>query len=112
MTSTFTAACIQNEGFADMDASVAAASALARAARAAGAELICLPEYFSCYKPEETGAVVGPHAEPAHPALAQFRALAGELGAWLLLGSLGYVVYYIAVSLYLSTRDLDTSSPW
>ncbi len=88
MTASFTAACIQNEGFADMAASVAAASALVRAARAEGAELICLPEYFSCYKPEETEAVVGPHAEPAHPALAQFRSLAGELGAWLLLGSL------------------------
>jgi predicted amidohydrolase len=32
--------------------------------------------------------VVGPHAEPAHPALAHFRTLAEELGAWLLLGSL------------------------
>ena len=32
--------------------------------------------------------MVGPHAEPAHPALAHFRALAEELGAWLLLGSL------------------------
>ena len=88
MTAIFTAACIQNEGIADMDASVAAATELARAARADGAELICLPEYFSCYKAGETEVVVGPHAEPAHPALAHFRALAGELGAWLLLGSL------------------------
>ena len=88
MTAIFTAACIQNEGIADMDASVAAATELARAARADGAELICLPEYFSCYKAGETEVVVGPDAEPAHPALAHFRALAGELGAWLLLGSL------------------------
>ncbi len=50
MTGPFTAACIQNEAVADMDASIEAATALVRAARGAGAELICLPEYFSCYK--------------------------------------------------------------
>ncbi len=88
MTATFTAACIQNEALADMAASVAAATGLVRAARGDGAELICLPEYFSCYKAAETEVVVGPQAEPAHPALAQFRSLAAELGAWLLLGSL------------------------
>jgi predicted amidohydrolase len=88
MTATFTAACIQNEGLADMGASIAAASELVRAARGSGADLICLPEYFACYKAAETEVVVGPHAEPAHPALTHFRALAEELGAWLLLGSL------------------------
>ncbi len=88
MTATFTAACIQNEGLADMDASVAAATELVRAARAEGAELICLPEYFACYKAEASEVIVGAHAEPAHPALSHFRALAEELGAWLLLGSL------------------------
>ena len=88
MTATFTAACVQNEGLADMAASIAAATELVRAARADGAELICLPEYFACYKAAESEVVVGPHAEPAHPALAHFRSLAEELGAWLLLGSL------------------------
>jgi predicted amidohydrolase len=88
MTATFTAACIQNEGLADMDASIADASELVRAARGSGADLICLPEYFACYQAGEHEAIVGPRAEPAHPALAHFRALAGELGAWLLLGSL------------------------
>jgi predicted amidohydrolase len=88
MTTTFTAACIQNEGLPDMDASIKAASDLVRAARADGAELICLPEYFSCYQAAETEVTVGPQAEPAHRALTHFRGLAGELGAWLLLGSL------------------------
>ena len=88
MTTTFTAACIQNEAIADMAASVAAATELVRAARADGAELICLPEYFACYKAAETEVVLGPHAEPAHPGLAHFQALAEELGAWLLLGSM------------------------
>ncbi len=79
MTTTFTAACIQNEGLADMAASVAAATELVRAARGSGAELICLPEYFACYKAAETEFIVGPQAEPVHPALAHFRGLAEEL---------------------------------
>jgi predicted amidohydrolase len=62
MTANFTAACIQNEGLADMDASVAAASELVRAARGSGADLICLPEYFACYKAEEHEVTVGPRA--------------------------------------------------
>ncbi|MCH8038029.1 MAG: carbon-nitrogen hydrolase family protein, partial [Proteobacteria bacterium] len=69
MTTTFTAACIQNEAVADMDASIEQATALVRAARGAGAELICLPEYFSCYKAAADAVIVGPRAEPAHPAL-------------------------------------------
>ncbi len=88
MTGPFTAACIQNQAVADMDASIEQATALVRAARGAGAELICLPEYFSCYKAEADAVIVGPRAEPAHPALTHFQALAEELGAWLLLGSL------------------------
>ena len=48
MTKLFKVACVQNGATADMDASMAEATALARAARAAGAELICLPEYFTC----------------------------------------------------------------
>ena len=67
MTTTFTAACIQNEAVADMDASIAAATELVRAARRAGAELIFLPEYFSCYKAAADAVTVGPRAAPAHP---------------------------------------------
>ncbi len=88
MSATFTAACIQNEAVADMGASVAAATELVRAAHAAGAELICLPEYFACLKADAAGFEVGAHGEAAHPALSHYRDLAAELGAWLLLGSL------------------------
>ncbi len=88
MTGTFTAACIQNEAVADMDASVAAATELVRAARAEGAKLICLPEYFACLKADAAGFEVGAHGEAGHPALSHYRGLAAELGAWLLLGSL------------------------
>jgi predicted amidohydrolase len=88
MTETFTAACIQNEAVADMAPSIEAATALVRAAHAEGAELICLPEYFSCLKADEETFVVGAHAEAAHPALTHYQGLAEELGAWLLLGSL------------------------
>ncbi len=88
MSARFTAACIQNEAGPDMGASIAAASDLVRAARADGAELICLPEYFSCLKADDTTFAVGAHPEAEHPALPHSQALARELGAWLLLGSL------------------------
>ncbi len=88
MGTTFTAACIQNDAGPDMAASIEAATRLVRAARTAGADLICLPEYFSCLKADDATFMVGAHAEAAHPALPHYRALAEELGAWLLLGSL------------------------
>ena len=88
MTKPFKVACVQNGATADMDASMAEATALARAARAAGAELICLPEYFTCLGLRDSLLVSTPFAEQAHPALPHYRGLAQELGAWLLLGSL------------------------
>ncbi|MDH3472212.1 MAG: carbon-nitrogen hydrolase family protein [Rhodospirillales bacterium] len=92
MTATFKVACVQNGATADMDASLAEATALARAARAEGAELICLPEYVSCLEVIDDLLISTPHAEAAHPALPRFAALARELGAWLLVGSLAVTV--------------------
>ena len=88
MTTTFTAACIQNSAGPDMAASMAEATELVRAARAQGAELICLPEFFSCLKVTDREMETCPLPEDAHPALPHYRALAEELGAWILLGSL------------------------
>jgi predicted amidohydrolase len=88
MTTTFTAACIQNRAGPDMAASMAEATELVRAARNQGAELICLPEFFSCLKVTDREMETGPLPEAAHPALPHYRALAEDLGAWILLGSL------------------------
>jgi predicted amidohydrolase len=88
MTSIFKVACVQNGATADMDGSIAEATELTRAARAEGARLICLPEYFTCLDVVDDLLISRPFAEAEHPALPHFRALARELEAWLLLGSL------------------------
>lgn len=88
MTGTVTVACVQNCAGPEIGLSLTEATALVRAARAQGAELICLPEYFSCLKTSDDQFVVGALSEAEHPALPHFRDLARELGAWLLLGSL------------------------
>ena len=48
MSDSFTVACVQNCAGADMDANLARGETLVRQAGDAGADLICLPEYFSC----------------------------------------------------------------
>ena len=88
MPQPFTAACIQNSAGPEIGPSMAEATELVRAAHGAGAELICLPEYFSCLKASDDQFVVGALAEAEHPALPHYRALAKGLGVWLLLGSL------------------------
>jgi len=88
MTSTVTVACVQNSAGPEIGPSLIEATALVRTARARGAELICLPEYFSCLKTSDDQFVIGALSEAEHPALPHFRGLARELGAWLLLGSL------------------------
>lgn len=88
MQSTFKVACVQNRATEDLDASLTDACELIRAAHAAGADLICTPEFFSCLSMTADGLSVGGHPEPDHPALPVCRELAAELGTWLLLGSL------------------------
>ena len=88
MSDKFLAACVQNRAQADMDASIAQCERLVREAHRRRADLICLPEFFSCLDVRERRLDTGILPEDRHPALARFRALAGELHVWLLLGSL------------------------
>jgi predicted amidohydrolase len=88
MSGVFKAACIQNCAGPELEDSLSQAIDLVRAAHAAGAELICLPEYFSCLKVSDDLFAVGALPEDAHPALGRSKELARELGVWLLLGSL------------------------
>lgn len=83
-----TAACIQNAASADMEASLAEAEALTHEACAAGAELVCLPEFFACLHVDETGMNAGAAPEANHPALARFQNIARARGVWTLLGSI------------------------
>ena len=87
MSKPLIAACVQNCASADVAASMEESVALTRDARRQGAELICLPEFFSCLSVTSDRFEVGAHPESEHPVLRRFSALASALGCWLLLGS-------------------------
>ena len=88
MSESFKVALVQNCAGASLDLNLEDVDELVRGARAKGAELICLPEYFACLEVNENGFEVGAHSEQSHPALPFLRALAKELKVWLQLGSL------------------------
>lgn len=88
MSERITVACIQNCATPDLAANIAETAAMTREAAAKGARFICLPEYFSALDVENGRLKIPSFPEDRHPALPAFRALADELDAWLLLGSL------------------------
>ena len=75
-----------------MAANIAAAAALARAARAAGADFIAFPECVAMMEMGRERTLANAAPADSHPALAAFRALAEETGAWLLGGSLAILL--------------------
>jgi deaminated glutathione amidase len=92
MSAAFKVACIQNCADDDLTHNLAETEALCRAARAAGAELICLPESFSLIQINDAMLLAQALPEETHPAIPRFRTLARELRAWILLGSLSIKV--------------------
>lgn len=88
MSGGLTVACIQLNAGPEFAPNLAAAAALVRQARAAGAELIALPENAAAIVQGRERILALAHPESTHPALAFFRELAQEVGAWLLVGSL------------------------
>lgn len=87
MVQRFKVALVQNRAGADMDANIAECSNFVRQAHEQGADLICLPEMFSCLHSGDGAFTVGPHPEDSHPALQHFSNLAAELGTWMQAGS-------------------------
>jgi predicted amidohydrolase len=87
MAQRFKVALVQNCAGADIDANIAECSDLVRQAHGQGADLICLPEMFSCLHSGGGTLDVGPHPQDNHPALEHFSRLAAELGAWIQPGS-------------------------
>ena len=85
----FKLACVQNSAVAEVGRNIEIAGRLARAAIDQGAQIVCLPEYFSGVTLK--GGLLHPAAfdEGRHPVLQAFADLARERRAWLLLGSLG-----------------------
>ena len=88
MAKSFRVACIQNCAEEHIDRNLARAEELIRAAVADGAELVCLPENFTCLEADERNYFERGFDEAGHPALKTLPALARELGITLALGSL------------------------
>ena len=84
----FKVACIQNCADDDVAENITLATELVRAARQAGADLICLPENFSLIQVNDARLLAQAHTEELHPAIPHFKDLARALGAWILMGSL------------------------
>ncbi|MGB0682524.1 MAG: carbon-nitrogen hydrolase family protein [Magnetovibrionaceae bacterium] len=82
-------ACLQNAADQDPEIGSKEAEELARKAVGEGAELLVLPEFFSCLHLGRDGMTVGTANQADHPELQRFQALSKELGCWLHLGSLG-----------------------
>ena len=84
----FKAACLQVNASNVMAENIEAASLLAVEARAAGAELILMPENVAMMEWGRGNIVLKAMPEEDHLALKAFRDLARELGCWMHIGSL------------------------
>ena len=79
--------CVQTPALPTFDEAIEAACRLAGDAVAAGAELVCLPEYCGGLK-SENGMLKPPAApEASHPVLEALRAFTRDAGVWMLIGS-------------------------
>ncbi len=88
MTDTFKVACVQTNSGREIAPNIEAVCPLVRRARDAGADLIALPENVAMLEPKNGLIREKAKREGDHPALAAFRDLARETGAWILVGSL------------------------
>jgi len=88
MRRPFTVACVQTTSGRDIAANVATASKWVRAARKAGADFILLPETVNIMEPKGALLLDKVAADGGDAGLRAFRALARDVGAWLLAGSL------------------------
>ena len=89
MSDKFTAACLQLNSTDVIAENIATVSELARAARRQGADFILTPEVTSIVtrlRPDVIRSTT--FSQDEDPAVAAFGALAGELGVWLLIGSI------------------------
>ncbi len=88
MRRPFTVACVQTTSGRDIAANVAMASKLVRRARKAGADFVLLPETVNVMEPKGSLLRDKVAAAGGDAGLAAFKALAREVGVWLLAGSL------------------------
>lgn len=86
-TNQFRVACVQNCAGNDLDENLRRIEKLIGDAHAAGAELICLPEFYCQLEPDDGDYFKNGFDESSHPAVTQASSLARSLKIWLALGS-------------------------
>src|SRR5437763_13236382 len=89
---TFRAACVQLRSSDDVEENIRTASDFIREAKGQGAAFIATPENTTLMAPDGGAKLENSFPEQSDPALPRFRALAEELGVWLLIGSLAIKV--------------------
>ena len=89
---SFKAACLQVNASNDLLANCETAAKFAVEARAAGADLILMPENVAMMEWGRSNIVLKAMPEDEHLALSFFRDLAREIGVWLHIGSLHVLV--------------------
>lgn len=87
MTGVFTAACIQINAGPEIAPNLAILEDLIREAATAGADLILTPESSDLIEPHRASMLHMIRPEADHAGLRHHRALATELGRWILVGS-------------------------
>jgi predicted amidohydrolase len=92
ITGRFTVACVQTNSARDIEPNIVIVGNLVREARRRGADLILLPENVGMLEPVSRLLCEKARPEAEHLALAAFRRLAQDTGAWLLIGSLAIAV--------------------
>ncbi|KAA5604889.1 carbon-nitrogen hydrolase family protein [Roseospira marina] len=85
---SFRAAVVQVNAGNDMDHNIWRALDAVRRARAAGAEIVFLPENVAMMELGRENVLAQARTEAEHPALAAFRGVARETGAWVHGGTL------------------------
>lgn len=90
--STFRAACVQLRSTDDVSENIRLTCDLVREAKGVGAQFIATPENTTLMAPDGGAKLENSFTEDRDPALPAFRALAEQLGVWLLIGSLAIKV--------------------
>jgi len=88
MNKSFKVGCLQFCADNDLNANLKQAELLTRQTHEAGADLICLPEYFSAIEVDDQTTLKKAVTEENHLALQLFQSLAKELSVWMQIGSL------------------------
>ncbi len=88
MTGSFTVGLVQLASGTEVEANLAAAEEGVRQAREAGADFVLTPETTDLMDMRRRSLFAKAEGEAEHRGLAALRALAAELGCWLLIGSL------------------------